>query len=55
MIKIKKAFKKSVCAWCNKVIGFFPIEYHVNIVSHGICDCCFKEAIRKSGLNNHIN
>lgn len=54
MIKTKRVFKKSICAWCDKVIGFFPIDHHVNIVSHGICDCCFEKAIKKCGLHNPI-
>lgn len=41
-----QAYKKSICAWCNEVIGIFPIENDIDIVSHGICLSCF-EAISK--------
>jgi hypothetical protein len=45
--KTNKAFKKSICAWCNKVIGIFPIENNVNIISHGICKPCFDKCVSK--------
>lgn len=42
-----KAVKKSICAWCNNVIGIFPIDNDFSIISHGICKSCFEKCLTK--------
>ncbi len=49
---IKKSYKKSICAWCNNVIGIFPIDNDVDIISHGICEVCLEKCLKKDLDNN---